>query len=444
MKCSRTRLMFLGLGSLCAAGAVVACDTVPSGSTDSVEATAAALSSRDSNAFAAAIQFQDSNVPLPSMWYSSPSLGDFDNDGDLDLVLIGSNGSGGYPPADLPGIEVLRNDGATFTQQTIHPQGDGLIEAYRGAARWGDYDKDGRADLFVGGGRSIFGGPLSVVYHNDGVFQGGLKFTVAYIDAGYGLDGDGAWGDFDGDGDLDLAYCGATAGGSSQTAVLRNDAGSFVTLTTALAPAAYCDVSWVDYDADGRLDLFVAGDDGSYLYRNRGGDFVDTGTQFPLISGSWGGVAADWGDFDGDGDPDLLIAGMAWTGVAHKPLTAIYRNDQGRFFYHPMPFGDQFTVNPSATWADVNGDGALDLFLMGGGEWGVNGPVVRSRWYENISGTFSKDAFFDLRGMHEGEAAVGDVDRDGELDVVITGAARNAAEPRIWERSTMLYLNRTR
>lgn len=444
MKSSRMRHTFLGLGGICAASVVAACDTAPSdASTDSVESTTAALSENYA-AVGQAIQFQASSLALPAMWYSSPSLGDFDNDGDLDLVVIGSEESGGYPSTSLPGIAVLRNDGSTFSEQTIHPQGDPLIEAYRGSAQWGDYDGDGRADLFIGGGRSIFGGPISVIYHNDGVFQGGLKFTVAYVDAGFGLEGDGTWGDFDHDGDLDLAYCGASAGGAAQTTVLRNDAGAFTVLPNVFAPAGYCDVNWVDYDGDGRLDLFVAGDEGSFLYRNDNSGFVDTGIQFPFISGSWGGVASAWGDFDSDGDPDLLISGMAWTGVAHKPLTAIYRNDNGRFFHHPMPFGDHFIVNPAATWADVNSDGAVDLFLMGGGEWGNNGPVVRSRWYENVAGDFSKDAYFDLRGMYEGDVAVGDVDRDGDLDVVITGAARNETQPSTWERSTMLYINTLR
>jgi hypothetical protein len=447
MKRSRMRHGYCGLGHVLAALTAIACSNGAGVASEASLAvgSVALMENSGSNAVAAAqpIQFLPSSVMLPAMWYSSPAFGDFDGDGDLDLAIIGSEESGGYPPTDLPGIEILRNDGGAFTKQTMYPHGS-PGEVYRGSVRWGDYDADGRADLFLNGGQSIFGGPRSIIYHNDGIIDGGLKFTTAYLDSGFGLDGDGAWGDFDGDGDLDLAYCGASAGGSGQTLIVRNDARTFVPLTTTLAPEGSCAISWVDFNRDGRLDLFVAGDGGSFLYRNDAGAFVDSGTQFPMVSGMWGGVAAAWADFDGDGDPDLVMSGWAWTGLANKPLTAVYRNDNGRFFYHSMPFGDQFAVSPGVAWGDVNNDGALDLFLMGGGEWGDNGAVVRSRWYENVGGVFSKDAFVDLRGMNEGDAALGDVDGDGDLDLVVTGAARISAQPTYWERSTMLFINQAR
>ncbi|MEZ4638726.1 MAG: FG-GAP-like repeat-containing protein [Caldilineaceae bacterium] len=127
--------------------------------------------------------------------------GDYDNDGDLDILLTGWTLSSG--------LCVYRNIGGTFSDVTA-----GLTDIRVSAAAWGDYDGDGDLDILLSGNDSS--GPVTQVYRNDG--------TVTDINAGLiGADfGDVAWGDYDNDGDLDILLTGSN--GSGRVAqIYRND-----------------------------------------------------------------------------------------------------------------------------------------------------------------------------------------------------------------------------
>ena len=133
-----------------------------------------------------------------------------------------------------------------------------------------------------------------------------------------------AWGDYDNDGDLDLAVAGSGAS-AVITKLYRNDGGSFVDTDAALTGVTTCSLAWGDYDNDGDLDLAVAGSGASAvitkIYRNDGGSFVDAGAGLTGVSN----CSLAWGDYDNDGDLDLAVAGQ-W-GAYHQ--TKLYRNDSG-------------------------------------------------------------------------------------------------------------------
>src|ERR1043166_7544032 len=211
--------------------------------------------------------FADSGVVLLGLSRATAAWGDFDGDGDLDLAMTGLDISG------IPVTRVYRNDGGVFT-----PLAGNFTGVFAGSIAWGDYDGDGRLDLLITGITSA--GPSGVaitkLYHNDG---GGVftsvphPFPNSYV-------GSAAWGDYNGDGKLDLAITGATTGGGLLAAIFRNEGGGVFTDIGANLPGMDLGfVAWGDFNNDGQLDLLFSGNsnDGfvTRIYRNDGGTFTD-------------------------------------------------------------------------------------------------------------------------------------------------------------------------
>lgn len=145
----------------------------------------------------------DSGARLPKLELGDAVWGDYDSDGDLDLLLLGRDDSFQYQ------TYLYTNQGGAFQAQRV----SGLVGVGYGTADWGDYDwKDGDVDLLLLGDTS--GGAIARIYRNDGADgNGDLRFT----DVNAGLPGvsssHGAWGDYDNDGDLDLVLSGTAANG---------------------------------------------------------------------------------------------------------------------------------------------------------------------------------------------------------------------------------------
>jgi hypothetical protein len=331
--------------------------------------------------------------------------GDYDGDGRLDLAVVGMTETGAATLTRL-----YHNSDGQLTDSGI------ALLNVESVARWGDYDNDGDIDLLVGGwSPSPAKGYFLRLYRNDsGTFvpvSAGLPTSIGAPDA--------AWGDYDGDGDLDLAVAGVEGDSTWRARVYRNDEGTFVD-SSAIPATPGKSVAWGDFDADGDLDLLVAGHyETTFVFRNDSGAFVDVGAALMAVDSG----AAAWVDFDGDGDLDAVVSGLPWGGTL---TTRLYRNDGGSFVDLGTPFAADF--RPPA-WADYDNDGDLDALVC----------ANDGTWLYRNDGVVYVVAAAGLPQVWNGRCTWGDYDGDGRLDVVITGFS-----PASGNRIAQVYRSRLR
>lgn len=340
----------------------------------------------------AAGEFTDTGAALTGI-YAGPAIwADYDSDGDLDLLLSGRD------PNSAASTTLYRNDGGTLVDS-----GAGLVDLYSSAAAWADFDSDGDLDLVLAGHNGTEA--LTRLYRND---------AGSFVDAGLSLPGvwEGclAWGDYDQDGKQDLLLAGRFGSGRTTRLYRNSGSGSLIYTVTALAEVEDCTAAWGDYDGDQDLDLLVAGWTGSApltrLYENINGSLANSGVTLPDLD--LGAVA--WGDYDADGDPDLAMIGAS--GGASR-ISRIYRNDGG--ILSDVGASLEPVSVSNVAWADLDNDGDLDLLLSG---IAISG--LTARVYRNDGGTFV-DIAAGLPGVLWGWAAWGDYDGDRDLDFVHTG-----------------------
>ena len=405
---------------------------------------------------------------MPEQMGPGAALIDYDNDGDLDVFLV--QGAALDPPgkggsSDMPTCRLFRNDTAInsagrrqvrFTDVTgesglaLHTYGMGVAVA--------DYDGDGYMDLFV----TSFG--RDKLYRNSGK---GIFTDVTDV-AGVSDDlwsTSAAFVDYDRDGHLDLFvanYLDFTVTGNKacQDSVGARDYcsprnyrpvpdrlyrnlgnGKFANVTESAgiskADGAGLGVSIGDYNADGWLDVYVANDaNANQLWINRhDGTFGDEG----MLSGSAvnaagnpeGSMGIASGDFDQDGDEDIFI-----TNIIGETF-AFYENDgRGNFEDVRNKVG---LAAPTAAftgfgtdWFDYDNDGWLDLFVANGAvniieaQRGQPTPFrMKNQLFRNSGkGRFEETSAVAGPAFARAEisraAAFGDVDNDGDVDILVT------------------------
>ncbi|HYH44504.1 MAG TPA: CRTAC1 family protein [Thermoanaerobaculia bacterium] len=306
------------------------------------------------------------------------SLADVDGDGDLDLLTGGFNG---FQP------RLYLNDGnAAFTDATAG-SGISTTRAATWSAAFGDYDGDGRLDLFLGHWNRDLGGGEHL-WRNLGGGQFQDVGAAAGVDAPFAVKDHTftpVFTDIDNDGDADLVV--SADFNNSQVFKNRGD-GTFETVTdeAVITDENGMGVAVGDYDNDGDLDWFVSsiwdpdqdnngqfwGVTGNRLYRNDGtGVFSDVTTEAGVRIGFWG-----WGscfeDLDLDGDLDLLhVNGMpaAQSPEFHADPTRLFvNNGDGTFAEQSAALGIVETgQGRGVVCADFDGDGDADLLLNNNG-----------------------------------------------------------------------------
>ena len=283
---------------------------------------------------------------------------------------------------------------------------------------WADYDGDGDPDLFVG-----FNGAPNRLYRNDVGTLRDVAGEAGLADAR--ATRASAWGDYDGDGDPDLLL-GHTPGTDSVLRLYRNTSGRFTDVTAAsglvIEKGAVRQPVWIDVDADGDLDLFVAfRDRPNTMFMNTGGRFRDVAADVGLADPRRS-VGAVWFDYDQDGDLDLYVANQ--DGDANGLFRHGRRNGRMQFTDVAAATGTEWagrapreaangTVRPCAF--DADGDGWFDLF---GANYGPNGVLLLDR-----SGK-ARDASKRLGLATDGRfdtCAPADVDNDGRVDLYVNG-----------------------
>ena len=289
-----------------------------------------------------------------------------------------------------------------------------------------DYDNDGDADLFVG-----FDGKPNRLYRND-------KGTFVNIAGEAGVVDSrptraAAWGDFDSDGDPDLMLGFTPMKDASVIKLYRNTAGRFTDTTAdvglSVSTGAVRQPAWVDFDADGDLDLFVAyRDRANALYRNDAGKFSDVAGTIG-VADARRTVGAVWFDFDEDGDLDLAVANM------DGDANGLFRNDGGKFTdvaetsgvawggRAPKAAGNG-TVRVCA--ADVDTDGRFDLFAANYGPLGFFANRGKGAFEDRSAAwNIALDSRYDA-------CAFADFDHDGRLDLYVNGTVTGGAS---WQDS---------
>jgi enediyne biosynthesis protein E4 len=402
---------------------------------------------------------------LPEIMGSGVALFDYDNDGDLDVFVVQSGALGPGAAGGPATSRLFRNDltvGADG-KRTLHftdvtESAHAGVRAYGMGVTVGDYDNDGFLDLFVTG----FGS--TTLLHNNG----NGTFTDVTNEAGVA---DAQWTtsaafvDYDRDGFLDLFvaryvdftlagnklcndsagardYCSPRAFRPIPDRLFRNDGhGRFVDVSeVAGITRAFGNglgVASGDYDGDGWLDLYVANDGTpNQLWINRhDGTFADGG----LLSGAAvnaagnpeGSMGIASGDFDQDGDEDLFVTNIV------RESSVLYINDGHGSFEDARARAGLGALTAAFTgfgtdWIDYDNDGWPDLFAANGAvnivesERGEPVPYrMKNQLFRNGgNGRFEETSAAAGPAFARAEigrgAAFGDIDNDGDVDIVVT------------------------
>ena len=413
----------------------------------------------------AGITFQHANGKTGRYYFietvaSGGGFIDYDNDGDLDIYLLNGCAIPGYQPSEPLSSKLYRNDGSNkFTDVTLQA-GVSNAGRYGLGLAVGDYDNDGDRDLFV----TNFG--ENVLYQNNGngTFTDATataRLTVPRIPY---FSTSAAFLDYDRDGDLDLfvcgyvdftfetnkkcvrdglqSYCDPDAYNAVPDLLYRNNGdGSFtdVSVKAGIADTNGKGLGVVssDYDNDGWPDLYVANDrTPNLLYHNNAdGTFTEVGLMTGVAYGEDGvaraGMGVDSGDYDGNGVPDLYV-----TNFSLEPNSLFRNNANGTFTEMTFPAGlgnaTLLYLAFGTGFLDYDNDGWLDLFAANGHvidniekfEQNVTYEETNQLFHNLGNGKFEEvsasagDAF-KIKRVHRG-AAFGDIDNDGDIDVLVT------------------------
>ncbi|KAA3611286.1 MAG: T9SS C-terminal target domain-containing protein [Calditrichaeota bacterium] len=350
--------------------------------------------------------------------------GDYDNDGNIDLYVANAEPgfNGGEPPNNL-----FINDGAgDFTNNTTF--GDIVDDSDDSrVVGWGDYNNDGFIDLYQKRGNIFFTGEIAqtnIFFRNDAgsgstrnpsgigdiITSGG---TIDGINNAYSnLTGAMVWGDYNGDGYMDIY----TARGSTKLNTLwkNNGSGAFVddtpaTLRPTQTSTQAC--SWGDWDNDGDLDLYTgtkpeAGTKHSFIFEN-----TSTTSTTSFSDATAGDISTDeyyvrgsaWADVDNDGDLDLFTSTMS-DAVFENPASRLYVNSGTPNYTLTMSStfslddGTNTSNGRGVAFADIDNDGDQDF---------VVGRFYKPLLYTNTTSNGNSFANIKLVGTTKNISAIG-------------------------------------
>ena len=389
---------------------------------------------------------------IPGLYNAKFSWGDYNNDGLMDLAVIGQND-------DIGNItKIYENKNGSFQDLNL------ANRAFRyGDVKWVDLNNDGWLDLSIIGQSGA-----AVVYqqliNNKGVFEvstpasvAGLKYATM------------TFGDYNNNGTLDMFTTGQDVNGNARSYLYQNDGkGNFKVdqefNAYAAVPDMYnADARFLDYDLDGDLDLIFSGTGTSG--NPQGGIRVNTLLDPKITTNNYGqnsnngytygmnlamsNAKLDIADMDGDGDTDIVAMGTARRQTGNTfidyPQLLLLRNQTiesknakfGSFFSYNNIYNATSIILDSVEKGDIklvdfNNDGLVDITLAGR-DVKAN-PVTKFYLNEGGFGNFTLSKNANIPQYTEAAISWADANGDGSMDMVISGN-------KLVGSSTSIYLN---
>lgn len=346
--------------------------------------------------------------------------GDYDNDGDLDILLTGT-----YLEDEIQNyiVTIYRNDGYDIFSETSID----LPTVFYGSANWGDYDNDGDLDFLLTGSYASVG-YITKIFNN----SGSGTFTDLNLDIVGVASSSSGWADFDNDSDLDFIISGQYVNSDSLVTIIYSNIGNnqFIAVNDTLIGFSGCSIALGDYDNDMDIDIAIGGyaeyeNRTTIIFKNTG-DFIFEKTEIELVGCLNGSLC--WGDYDSDGDLDLLITGMDNDSDFGS---YIYKNEGLDSFTKVDP-GFKQLQNSDCAWIDFDNDGDLDVHLIGraSGTW-----VSNNLLYKNEGNDIFTEIATGMDIVRSGVTRWADYDNDNDMDVIFCGVTSGD----IW--ITKLYRN---
>jgi hypothetical protein len=289
-------------------------------------------------------------------------------------------------------------------------------------ATFADVDNDGDLDAFIVNWYNV----NNLFYLNDG--KGNFKrITTGELVNDHGYSETAAFGDYDNDGYVDL-YVTNSEGRKNNFLYLNNKKASFKKITSGPMVTdtgfSRC-ANWVDADNDGDPDLFVTNENkqNENLYRNDGkGNFTKL-AEGALLNDAGNTTSASWADMDNDGDLDVFLTNDAGTNSFFKNngnfnFTKITADVVGKIFSHSF----------SSAWSDIDNDGDEDLFVTN--SFGGKTRLLNYFYLNNGNGSFTRNTT-DIIAKDTAWSygcAFGDYDNDGFQDLAVATCRFNTTD----------------
>lgn len=371
------------------------------------------------------------------------AVADIDNDGDFDVVINGRAGN------DFRGKYLRNNGDSTFTEITNNIIKPGFLAD----VKFDDLDGDDDLDVIFNGHSGAGSAAVSkAIAFNDGTGE----YTLSSLEVP-GIAPSCGFADFNNDGLTDYYVFGNGLGVCAL--FFQNANGTFTKDLTSFSTLDFTDpdVTVLDFNNDGTLDMFINGHDNvtssriSAIFLNDGdGNFIKDNSQVNIIQKGYG--SATWADVNGDGWLDLLLNGDGGfnSGEAASNIFRLYKNNSGLLeVATTFELFRQAAVGDGSRFADLDNDGDFDVIVAGWNPTKGRQATVVYKCTDATNFTFVEDTTWGtdkLPGVSENNFEVADLNRDGKIDIMLMGFSNfnNGANPFSFNRNIAGYtLNNT-